>query len=154
MEYSTKLHTEYNQHIKSSLDGDPYRLAVYKLIGRCDLSRKNIPAVTLSIEDWLWMHLMLIKEKDAENDPVYERYSLEDFQNIIISYGPSRFSNYYLQTLLLSGLYGLAIDYTYTFSEMDAVHLAIGLASLKLFKIDSSTRLTKNPKGISGSQTY
>lgn len=146
VEYSTKLHTEYNQHIKSSLDGDPYRLAVYKLIGRCDLSRKNIPAVTLSIEDWLWMHLMLIKEKDAENDPVYERYSLEDFQNIIISYGPSRFSNYYLQTLLLSGLYGLAIDYTYTFSEMDAVHLAIGLASLKLFKIDSSTRLTKKPK--------
>ncbi|KQC44157.1 Linker nucleoporin component of the nuclear pore complex (NPC) [Saccharomyces cerevisiae] len=66
VEYSTKLHTEYNQHIKSSLDGDPYRLAVYKLIGRCDLSRKNIPAVTLSIEDWLWMHLMLIKEKDAE----------------------------------------------------------------------------------------
>lgn len=29
---------------------------------------------------------------------------------------------------------------------MDAVHLAIGLASLKLFKIDSSTRLTKKPK--------
>ncbi|CAI4062069.1 hypothetical protein SUVZ_06G0540 [Saccharomyces uvarum] len=146
VEYSAKLHTEYNQHIKSSLDGDPYRLAVYKLIGRCDLSRKNIPAVTLSIEDWLWMHLMLIKESDTDNDPIYERYCLEDFQNIVISYGPSRFSNYYLQTLLLSGLYGLAIDYTYTFSEMDAVHLAIGLASLKLFKIDSSTRLAKKTK--------
>lgn len=146
VEYSAKLHTEYNQHIKSSLDGDPYRLAVYKLIGRCDLSRKNIPAVTLSIEDWLWMHLMLIKESDTDNDPIYERYCLEDFQNIVISYGPSRFSNYYLQTLLLSGLYGLAIDYAYTFSEMDAVHLAIGLASLKLFKIDSSTRLAKKTK--------
>lgn len=138
VEFSARLHTEYTQHIKSSLDGDPYRLAVYKIIGRCDLTRKNIPAVTLSIEDWLWMHFMLIKKDESDDDPVYERYSLEDFQNIIVSYGPATSANHYLQILIMSGLYELAVQYAYTISEIDAVHLAIGLVHGNLLSITSS----------------
>ncbi|CCF56482.1 hypothetical protein KAFR_0B01830 [Kazachstania africana CBS 2517] len=137
IEFSNKLHTEYNQHIKNSLNGDPYRLAVYKIIGRCDLTRKNISSVTLSIEDWLWVHFMLIKDDINDNDPIYERYTLEDFQNIILSYGEARFTNNYLQVLVLSGLYELAVEYAYSFNEFDAVHLAIGFANENLLKIAS-----------------
>lgn len=136
-EFSAKLHTEYTQHIKSSLDGDPYRLAVYKIIGRCDLTRKNIPAVTLSVEDWLWMHFMLIKDQVSGDDPVYEQYTLEDFQNIILSYGSARFSNNYLQILIMSGLYEHAVQLAYSISEIDAVHIAIGLANVDLLAISS-----------------
>lgn len=150
IEFSTRLHTEYSQHIKSALDGDPFRLAVYKIIGRCDLTRKNISSVTLSIEDWLWIHFMLIKDDVAGNDPVYERYSLEDFQNIITSYGAERFTNYYLQVLILSGLYELAIQYAYSINEIDAVHLAIGLADQNLLSICTHEgRTNKDPKNDS-----
>ncbi|SCV99999.1 LAFE_0B07206g1_1 [Lachancea fermentati] len=136
-EFVSKLHTEYNQHIKNSLDGDPFRLAVYKIIGRCDLTRKNISSITLSIEDWIWVHFMLIKEDISGDDPIYERYNLEDFHNIITSYGVSRFNNYYLQVLLLSGLYELAVQYAFSISEIDAVHLAIALAYYKLLSVSN-----------------
>jgi len=137
LEFSNRLHTEYNQHIKNSLNGDPFRLAVYKIIGRCDLTRKNISAVTLNVEDWLWVHFMLMKDDISEDDPIYERYTFTDFQNIVTSYGPSRFTNHYLQVLVLSGLYELAIAYVYAINEMDAVHLAIVMASLNLLKFPS-----------------
>ncbi|SMN19100.1 similar to Saccharomyces cerevisiae YFR002W NIC96 Component of the nuclear pore complex, required for nuclear pore formation [Maudiozyma saulgeensis] len=141
LEFSNRLHTEYNQHIKNSLNGDPFRLAVYKIIGRCDLTRKNISSVTLNVEDWLWVHFMLMKDDITEDDPIYERYTFTDFQNIVTSYGPSRFTNHYLQVLVLSGLYELAIAYVYTINEMDAVHLAIVMASLNLLKFPSITSI-------------
>ncbi|CDO92655.1 unnamed protein product [Kluyveromyces dobzhanskii CBS 2104] len=128
-EYVSRLHTEYNQHIKNALDSDPFRLAVYKIIGRCDLTRKNISSITLSVEDWLWVHLMLIKDDMDVDDPVYERYTLSDFQNTMVSYGENRFNNYYLQVLLLSGQFELAVQYAYKINEIDAVHLAIALAA-------------------------
>lgn len=139
-ELSNELHTEYNQHIKSSLDGDPFRLAVYKIIGRCDLTNKNIPEVTMSIEDWLWLHLTLVKENYSNTDPIYEKFSLMDFQDIITSYGPTKFPNQYLQVLLLSGLFELAIEYAYTMNEIDAVHLAIGFADKGLLKVEDEPR--------------
>lgn len=145
VEFSTRLHTEYNQHIKSSLNGDPYRLAVYKIIGRCDLTRKTIPLITLNVEDWLWIHFMLINESSgiensnisslSDNNPIYEKFTLVDFQNIILSYDNSQFANHYLQILLLSGLYELAIEYAYTINEIDAVHLCIGLARQNLLTV-------------------
>ncbi|QGN18422.1 nucleoporin NIC96 [Kluyveromyces marxianus] len=136
-EFVSRLHTEYNQHIKNALDSDPFRLAVYKIIGRCDLTRKNISAITLSVEDWLWVHLMLIKDDMDVDDPVYERYTLNDFQNTMVSYGESRFNNYYLQVLLLSGQYELAVQYAYKISEMDAVHLSIGLAYYNMLHVST-----------------
>lgn len=134
-EFVSRLHTEYNQHIKNALDSDPFRLAVYKIIGRCDLTRKNISAITMSVEDWLWVHLMLIKDSTDVDDPVYERYTLTDFQNTMVSYGEARFKNYYLQVLLLSGLYELAIEYAYKLNEIDAVHLALALANQRLLHV-------------------
>ncbi|CCE62717.1 hypothetical protein TPHA_0D00740 [Tetrapisispora phaffii CBS 4417] len=138
VELTTKLHIEYNQHIKSALGGDPFRMAVYKIIGRCDLSSKNISSIALNIEDWLWFHLMLVKEDVSDNDPVYEKYKLIDLQNIILSYGISHFSEYYLQVLLLSGLYEFAVEHACTISKIDGVHIAIGLANCHLLKTTTS----------------
>lgn len=143
VEFSARLHTEYSQHIKSSLDGDPFRLAVYKIIGRCDLTRKNISFITLSVEDWLWIHFMLIKDDISDSDPVYERYSLSDFQNIITSYGSTRFNNYYLQVLILGGLYELAVEHAYSISEIDAVHLAISMANQGLLNVEEDNSRTE-----------
>ena len=141
LEFANRLHTEYNQHIKNSLNGDPFRLAVYKIIGRCDLTRKNISSVTLNVEDWLWVHFMLIKDTITEDDPIYERYTFQDFQNVVTSYGPTRFTNHYLQVLILSGLYEQSIAYVYSVNEMDAVHLAIAMADLNLLRFPTVSSL-------------
>ncbi|CAL9734381.1 nucleoporin Nic96p [Monosporozyma servazzii] len=145
-EFMTRLHNEYSQHIKNSLNGDPYRLAVYKIIGRCDLTRKSIPSITLNVEDWLWIHFMLIKEETTTgilsstiiNDSIYEKYTLAEFQQLIISYGVQRFNNYYLQILMLSGLFELAVEYAYKINEIDAVHLAIGICNQHLLNISTN----------------
>lgn len=142
-EFMTRLHNEYSQHIKNSLNGDPYRLAVYKIIGRCDLTRKSIPSITLNVEDWLWIHFMLIKEETVSNgisnniinDSIYERYTLAEFQQLILSYGVQRFNNYYLQILMLSGLFEVAVEYAYKINEIDAVHLAIGICNQHLLNV-------------------
>lgn len=131
----TKIQNEFNHIIKNSIDGDPYRYAVYKILGRCQLSRRNISNIALTIEDWLWMHLMLVREdSQVDYDPVYEKYTLADFQEIIISYGVNKFSTNYLQVLLLSGLYDQAGKYALEINEIDGVHLNIGLAAYGLLQ--------------------
>ncbi|CEQ40752.1 SPOSA6832_02404, partial [Sporobolomyces salmonicolor] len=51
---------EYNQRIRYLTDtSDPYKHALYKLIGRVEISRRNVPGVTQTTEDWLWFQLML-----------------------------------------------------------------------------------------------
>lgn len=139
----TKIQNEFNHIIKNSIDGDPYRYAVYKILGRCQLSRRNISNIALTIEDWLWMHLMLVREdSQVDYDPVYEKYTLSDFQEIIISYGVNKFSTNYLQVLLLSGLYDQAGKYALEVNEIDGVHLNIGLAAYGLLQY--STQDTVN----------
>ncbi|CCH41761.1 Nucleoporin [Wickerhamomyces ciferrii] len=139
----TKIQNEFNHHIKNSIDGDPYRYAVYKILGRCQLSRRNISNIALTIEDWLWMHLMLIREdSQVDYDPIHEKYTLSDFQEIILSYGNNKFSSNYLQVLLLSGLYDEAGKYALETDEMDGVHLNIGLAAYGL--LQKSTQETVN----------
>ncbi|ODV64135.1 linker nucleoporin NIC96 [Ascoidea rubescens DSM 1968] len=139
-----KIQIEFNQFIRNSIDVDPYKYAVYKIIGRCDLTKKNIPRITIGIEDWLWLHLTYINEdnNDLVNDPVYQRYTLADLQKTIIQSGAGHFNTVnnplYLQTLVLTGLYELAVQQAYTINEIDAVHLAIGFAYYALLRFSSN----------------
>lgn len=145
-----KLTNEFNQQFQfisdDSTDFDPYKYSVYKAIGKCDLSKKSLPAsINLSIEDWLWFHLSIINEFDIESSSsiIFENYSLENLQKQIISLGPKKFNSssnnpLYLKILILVGLYELSIQYTYEYiNECDAVHLAIGLSYYGLLKVSS-----------------
>ncbi|VEU21771.1 DEKNAAC102748 [Brettanomyces naardenensis] len=153
-ELQGRLANEFNQYFKhSSKEVDPYRYAVYKVLGRCDLSRKDLPSITLSIEDWLWLHLCLVREDDLdssdEDTSIHERYTLTDLQKSVLEFGPDAFnasSNnpLYLQTLLFSGLYEVAVQYLFSVSEIDSVHLAITLAYYGLLRVpDEKEDLTK-----------
>lgn len=146
----TKIQNEFNHHIKKSVDGDPYRYAVYKILGRCQLSRRNISNIASTIEDYIWMHLMLVKD-DAlvDIDPVHGRYTLADFQKTVLSYGQTKFSTNYLQVLLLSGLYEEASKYSLEINEIDGVHLTIGLAYYNLLQKASGDKLKEVGAGFS-----
>lgn len=150
-ELQGKLNNEFNQYFKNSISNiDPFRYACYKLIGKCDLSKKSLPSITLSIEDWLWLHLSLIKEDDLEkednvemNSSFNDKYRLVDLQKNILEFGPESFniSNknpMYLQTLLLVGLYEDAIKYLYFNNEIDSIHLAVLLNYYGLIRINDN----------------
>lgn len=137
-----RVTSEFSQHIRYQLDGDPYKFALYKLLSRAELGKKNIPRVVHTAEDWLWIHLMLTREPeaDAEPDPYHETYSLSDLQRTIIQYGAKHFNpnrtnpGLYFQILLLAGLFEYAIHYLYSFTPMDAVHFAIALTYYGLLR--------------------
>lgn len=132
---------------EDSTNLDPFKYAVYKIVGKCDLAKKSLPnAINLSIEDWLWFHLLLINEfnPEASSSLIYENYTLENLQKKVISLGPSKFnasSNnpLYAKSLVMLGLYEIAVQYIYECSnECDAVHLATGLCYYGLLRVSST----------------
>lgn len=135
-----RINSEFTQHIRFQQDGDPYKYALYKLLGRCELSKKNIPRVVHTAEDWLWIHLMLTREGESDMSPHHENYTLLDLQRTIIQYGAKHFNpnrtnpGLYFQVLLLSGLFEYAIHYLYSFTPMDAVHFSIALTYYGLLR--------------------
>jgi hypothetical protein len=49
----------YNAHMLHSTSVDPFKLALYKLMGKLDPSKRNVPLVTATTEDWLWFQLAM-----------------------------------------------------------------------------------------------
>lgn len=169
-ELQGRLANEFSQYFRrlGVQKMDPYKYAVYKLIGRCDLARRDLPSVTLTTEDWLWYHLGLVQEDGAasvistnsigatslgvagspadggfDGSLQPEIYRLVDLQKAVVNFGPSAFNGsrtnpLYLQVLLLTGQYERAVKYVFESSEIDAVHLAVTLAYYGLLRVVGS----------------
>lgn len=152
-----RLNNEFNQYFKSSNRNiDPYRYAIYKIIGRCDLARKTLPSIVLSIEDWLWLHLSLVKEDETvemDGNSIIdggehigtEHYRLVELQKSVLEFGPEAFNistknPMYMQTLMLVGLYEDAVKYLMLNNEIDAVHLAITLNYYGLIRVSDESK--------------
>ncbi|KAI9218195.1 Nup93/Nic96-domain-containing protein [Blastocladiella britannica] len=70
---SSRFMSSTNSAAASPPGVDPYKLAVIKLLGRCDLADKKLPpAVVAATEDWLWVRMVLA----SPNGP----YQLSHFQ--------------------------------------------------------------------------
>lgn len=135
-----RILTEFNQHIRFlDAHSDPFKFALYKIIGRCDLSRKVFPEVLETAEDWLWAHLVVSRE--TVDGPLQDRYTLLDVQRTVLNFGSKHFNpsgkspGLYFQMLLLCGLFEAAVSYALTFCPVDAVHYAIALAYYGLLRV-------------------
>ena len=42
------------------LTADPFKLALYKLMGKLEPLRRSVPLVTTTTEDWLWFQLAMV----------------------------------------------------------------------------------------------
>lgn len=145
-----RLHQEFNTQFSMLNENDerfdPYKYSLYKIIGKCDLSKKYLPqSINLSIEDWVWFHLSIINEDSIrESSLIFDNYYLADFQQKVLSLGPKVFNSssnnpLYLKTLILSGLFEVAINYTnQNINECAATHLAIALKYYGLLKVAPS----------------
>ncbi|MBW0496005.1 hypothetical protein O181_035720 [Austropuccinia psidii MF-1] len=178
---------EYNQKVREvgSLEGsfgsasgrataniDPFKHAVYKIIGRVEIQRKNVPVAVASMEDWIWLQLELVKETDNVLDHLpassinsspgastHDRYSLEEFGQVISRYGESHFDHHgnrplmYFRVLLMSGQFEKAILFLQQkpHYQIDAVHFAIALSYYGLLRIsDSSASVEGQPSSPKG----
>jgi nuclear pore complex protein Nup93 len=53
-----RLHAEFNQRLRHAREKtDPYKFALYKIIGRCELRRKTVQEVVHTVEDYIWMQV-------------------------------------------------------------------------------------------------
>ena len=135
---------EYNQRLRYIADSvDPYKMAVYKIIGRCDLSKKVVQGVTLGTEDYIWMQLMLIRESVGADEPAHEKYSFLDLQELLVKFGPAHFNPtgskplHYFNVLLLCGQFERAVHYLFQPNDnaIDAVQFAAVLTYYGLLRI-------------------
>ncbi|KAJ1343471.1 hypothetical protein BSLG_001969 [Batrachochytrium salamandrivorans] len=91
--YRDKLLAEWNGGIrdyatKSHPKGDLFKYALYKIIGRCEMTVKTIACSEIinTIDDYLWVQLMLVQEEILPTDAAYERYTLRDFSSRMQKY--------------------------------------------------------------------
>ncbi|CAJ2511534.1 Uu.00g071590.m01.CDS01 [Anthostomella pinea] len=135
-----RCNNEYNQRARNAPDNsiDPYRMACYKIVGRCDVSNRTLDNLNTEIDDWVWLQFNLARENDKATEVAAESYGLMDLRASIKEIGLKHFPKnptedtnstfgmfFYLQ--ILAGMFEQAVAYLYTFSYVDAVHFAIGL---------------------------
>lgn len=49
-----------------SSTADPFKLALYKLMGKIDPARRSVHNVTVTTEDWLWFQLCMVGALDPK----------------------------------------------------------------------------------------
>jgi nuclear pore complex protein Nup93 len=62
---------------------DPFKLALFRLMGKMDPSRRSIPLVTAMAEDWLWFQLAMVDEEEAGGSRA--------LAEVLMSYGERHF---------------------------------------------------------------
>ena len=67
----------------NSATTDPFKLALFRLMGKLDPSRRSIPLVTATAEDWLWFQLAMVDEEEAGG--------LRALAEVLMSYGERHF---------------------------------------------------------------
>ncbi|KPM35333.1 Nucleoporin NIC96 [Neonectria ditissima] len=138
---------EYIQRSRNAPDNsiDPFRMACYKVIGRIELSNRNLEGLNTDINDWIWLQFNLAREGDKTIEMAGESYGLAELQSSIKEIGLKHFPKansedingsfgmfFYLQ--ILSGMFEDAIAYLYPFSYVDAVHFGLALAFYGLLR--------------------
>ena len=131
---------EYIQRSRNAPENsvDPFRMACYKIIGRIELSNRNLEGLQTDINDWVWLQFNLAREGDRTVEMAGESYGLAELQNSTKEIGAKHFPKapsddnggafgmfFYLQ--ILSGLFEDAVAYLYQFSYVDAVHFGLAL---------------------------
>ncbi|TPX50338.1 hypothetical protein SeLEV6574_g00939 [Synchytrium endobioticum] len=125
---------------------DPYKVALYKLLGRCELSKKNPgPEVASSAEDYLWYQLSLVQEDTTDLAP-HEKYTIRDVSKHLMDFGSQHFAppgkppTIWFQILLLCGEFERAVEHLAVHPDygVEGVHFAVALAYHKALRVPES----------------
>ncbi|CDZ96438.1 Cullins [Phaffia rhodozyma] len=139
--------TEYNVRIRHASPTDPFKHALYRLIGRVEV-KKNIP-VARTTEDWLWFQLSFVREDLAEESMAgSENFGLREMARLVGKFGEGHFDPrgdrpvFWFQVLLFTGEFEKAIAFLYSKAQhqVDAVQFAICLAYYGLLRVPSKSQ--------------
>ena len=144
----------YNTRIRFAAESgsiDPYKHALYKLIGRAELSRRNLPSVTNTTEDWLWFQLSLVRESSPGEDTPSESFGLRELSNLLLKFGENHFDPKgnnpikYFTVLLLCGQFERAVGYLYNNVQyqVDAVQFAVALSYYGLLRVPEKSHTSE-----------
>ena len=135
---------------------DPYRVACYKIIGRCDLTKRSLDNINQGVEDWIWLQFNLAREVNRAEESAADVFGLEEVRETIHEIGERHFAKgaeasgswgtfFHLQ--ILGGMFEQAVSFLYAHSYMAAVHFAIALDYYGLLRVSdfavSETELCK-----------
>lgn len=128
-----QLYSDFNAHVRNNPQVDQFKYALYKLIGRFELSKKNVK-VAGTTEDWVWFQLSLTRE-NKDGDPPQEQYDLADLGRHVLKVGSDAFDSNgqrpfkWFNLLLVTAQFERAIGYLYSKPALktDAVHFAAAL---------------------------
>ncbi|XP_039931134.1 nuclear pore complex protein Nup93 isoform X3 [Hirundo rustica] len=132
-----KLRLHYRRALRNNTD--PYKRAVYCIIGRCDIT-DNQSEVADKTEDYLWLKLNQVCFDDGSTSSPQDRLTLSQFQKQLLEdYGESHFAVnqppfLYFQVLFLTAQFEAAIAFLFRTERLrcHAVHVALVLFELKL----------------------
>lgn len=132
-----KLRLHYRRVLRNS--ADPYKRAVYCLIGKCDIA-DNHGEVADKTEDYLWLKLNQVCFEDDSNNAPQDRLTLAQLQKQLLEdYGESHFSAsqqpfLYFQVLFLTAQFEAAVAFLFRVERLrsHAVHVALVLYELRL----------------------
>ncbi len=147
----SRINAEYNQRtrIAPGHTVDPYRLACYKVVGRCELSKRLLEHIQGGIEDSMWLQLALAREVNRVDEIAGEVFGLDEVRDMVRSIRQRLLAKgqqgeeqgghgtgFFLQ--ILSGLFEDAVSYLYPYSYVSAVHFAIALSYYGLLRVSSN----------------
>ena len=124
---------------------DPYRVACLKIIGRCDLSQRNLESIGQGVEDWIWLQFALARESESPDDAVRGIFGLEQITETVREIGDKHFQKAQAEAAnsygtfflmqILAGMFEQAVDYLHSFNPVSAVHAAIALDYYGLLRV-------------------
>jgi len=137
-ENRSTINTKYNQSTKMVADGtvDPYRAACYKIVGRCELSRRVLDNINTDEEDWVWLQFTLAREVLRSEEQAGEVFGLDQIRETVTDIGKRHFSQasdnpggfglfFFMQ--ILASMFKKAVAWLYPQNHISAVHFAIAL---------------------------
>lgn len=154
-----RINAEFQQRSRIAPENsvDPYHMACYKIIGRCELSKRTIDTISQGTEDWIWLQFSLAREVNRADEVAGDVFGLEEVRETIREIGQRYFSKgqegmggygtyFFLQ--ILGGMFEQAVSFLYPYSYVSAVHFAIALDYYGLLRVSdfsvSETELRKS----------
>ena len=141
----SRMVREYQQRLNNpGKVNDPYRMACYRVMGRCDLGKPRLDVPRVGPEDLMWLYFALARESNRAEETAGETYGLAEVQNMILEIkerhlGPNSESGlgYGMGVflLVLGGLFEDAISYLYAYDYVAAVHFAIATDFYGLLRV-------------------
>lgn len=139
-----KISHVYAQRARLQAEDDPYRTACYKIVGRCDLSRRSLNPIKETMDDWIWLQFNLAREGNRAEENAGEIWGLEELRASIRDIGQKHFNEdaesaggygvyFYLATL--AGMFESGLGYLYNHNYVSTVHVAIALDYYGLLRV-------------------